>query len=85
MFRPRCSRAPLKIPSVQRLAVGIFPSLHRPCCSLPPLNCSCFIKSSITTTTSPLLSHRSSNMLDPKSLMKDMESELFNYTTGRFM
>ncbi|TFY73597.1 hypothetical protein EWM64_g10415 [Hericium alpestre] len=24
-------------------------------------------------------------MLDPKSLMKDLESELFNYTTGRFL
>ncbi|KAF8273504.1 hypothetical protein EI94DRAFT_1826231 [Lactarius quietus] len=24
-------------------------------------------------------------MLDPKSLMEDLKSELFNYTTGRFL
>ena len=35
--------------------------------------------------TSGLPSRRLSNMLDPKSLMEDLESELFNYTTGRFL
>ena len=39
----------------------------------------------ITTKTRPLHSLRLSNTLDPESLMKDLESELFHYTTGRFL
>ncbi|KIY52191.1 hypothetical protein FISHEDRAFT_63935 [Fistulina hepatica ATCC 64428] len=80
MFRLRCS----KIPSLRLLAAGISSSLRRPRCPLSSLNPS-FTRNPITTTTSRLPSRRLSNMLDSKSFMKDVESELFNYTTGRFL
>ena len=73
-----------KIPSQRLLAAGVSPSLRRPRDPLSLLNPS-FTRNTITTTTSRLPSLRLSNMLDPKSLMKDLESELFNYTTGRFL
>jgi hypothetical protein len=80
MFRLWCS----KIPSLRLLAAGVSSSLRRPCCPLSSLNPS-FTRNPITTTASRLPSRRLSNMLDPKSLMEDMESELFNYTTRRFL
>ena len=80
MFRLWCS----KIPSLRLLAAGVSSSLRRPCCPLSSLSPS-FTRNPITTTTSRLPSHRLSNMLDPKSLMEDLESERFNYTTGRFL
>ncbi|KAF5376644.1 hypothetical protein D9615_007875 [Tricholomella constricta] len=76
MFRPRCS----KIPSLRLLAA----SLRRHRCPLSSFNPS-FTRNPITTTASRLPSRRLSNMLDPKSFMKDLEDELFNYTTGRFL
>ena len=39
-----------------------------------------FPRNHITTMSSPL-----SNTLDPKSLMEDLESELFHYTSGRYL
>ncbi|KAF8259802.1 kinase-like domain-containing protein [Lactarius quietus] len=65
------------------LAAGVPSSLRRPRCplSLPnPLS-----RGTHHHHDSQLPSRRLSNMLDPKSLMEDMESELFNYTTGRFL
>ena len=43
------------------------------------------MRSPITTKASPLPSLRLFNTMDPESLMKDPESELFPYTTGRFL
>ena len=39
----------------------------------------------IAAVASPLSSPRLSNTLDPKSLMKDLDSELFQYTSGRYL
>ncbi len=79
MFRLGCS----KIPSLRLLSAGVSSSLRRPRCLLSSLEPS-FTRSPIATaTTIRLPSHR--HMLDPKSLMEDRESELFNYTTGRFL
>ncbi|PPQ88103.1 hypothetical protein CVT25_014400 [Psilocybe cyanescens] len=80
MFRLRCS----KIPCLRLLVAGVSSSLRHPCCPFFSLNPS-FARNMITTTTSQLPSRRGSNILDPKSLMKDLDSELFNYTTGRFL
>lgn len=80
MFRLRCS----KIPSLRLLGAEVFSSLLRPRYLLSSLNRS-FTKNLTTNTTNRLSSPRLSNMLDPKSLMVDMESDLFNYTTGRFL
>ena len=44
-----------------------------------------FPRNHITTMTSPLSYRRLSNALDPKSLMKDLDSELFQYTSGRYL
>lgn len=80
MLRPWCS----KIPSLRLLAAAVSSSLRRPRCPLFLLNPSS-TTNPITTTASQPHSRRLSNMLDPKSLMEDLESELFNYTTGRFL
>ncbi|KAJ3794067.1 hypothetical protein GGU11DRAFT_818342 [Lentinula aff. detonsa] len=71
IYRFQCS----KIPSLRLLAADFSSSLLR----LSSLNPS-FTKNLTTTTTSRL-----SNMLEPQSLMMDLESELFNYTAGRFL
>ena len=52
--------------------------LRRPLCPLYSLR-------SFSAISSRLPSTRLSNMLDPNSLMEDLQSELFNYTTGRFL
>lgn len=82
MLRLWCS----KVPSLQLLAAGVSSSLRRPHCPLSLPNPSS-TTNPITTTASQLPSRRrlSNFMLDPKSLMEDLESELFNYTTGRFL
>ncbi|KAJ7066478.1 kinase-like domain-containing protein [Mycena amicta] len=64
-------------------AAGVSLSLRRPRCLFPSLK----ISFTRTTTTSPLLSRRAQlpNTVDPNALMRDPQSELFNYTTGRFL
>ena len=80
MFRLWCS----KVPSLRPLATRVSSPLICPCCPLSSLNPS-FTRNSITTTTSRLPSRQLSSRMDPKSLMMDLESDLFNYTTGRFL
>ena len=79
----------VRLPRLELLSlrhpVARLSSLRRPRCPLSLLNPSS-MRNPITTMTSrrppaPLLP----TTLDPKSLMADTESELFNYTTGRFL
>ncbi|KAK7695260.1 hypothetical protein QCA50_002450 [Cerrena zonata] len=80
MFRLRCS----KFPSLRLLAAEVSSSLLRPRCLPSSLNC--FSTRNLTTTTlNRLPSGRLSNRIDPKSLMMDLENEVFNYTSGRFL
>ena len=80
MFRLPCLELLFLRHPVARLS-----SLRRPRCPLSLLNPSS-TRSPIATMTSrrppsPLFP----SMLNPKSLMEDTESELFNYTSGRFL
>ncbi|OSX65443.1 hypothetical protein POSPLADRAFT_1134045 [Postia placenta MAD-698-R-SB12] len=74
----------LFVQNMKLRSTAVSSSLRRPRCPLFLLNPSS-TTNPITTTASQPHSRRLSNMLDPKSLMEDLESELFNYTTGRFL
>lgn len=73
-----------KIPSLRPLGAEVSSSplrRRRPLSSLSPS----FTRNLTTIATNRLPSRRLSNMLDPVSLMTNLESEIFNYTTGRFL
>ena len=80
MFRRRFS----KVPSLRFLGVEVNSSLLRPRHLFSSFNPS-FTRNLATNTTNRLPSRRLSNILDPKSLMMDLDGEIFNYTTGRFL
>ena len=70
--------------TLRLFAAGVSSSLSPRCSPLSSRKPSSR-KNPIATKTSPLPSLRLSNTLDLKSLMKDLESELFHYTAGRFL
>lgn len=83
MLRLPCS----KLPSLRLLRAAVSSSLRRPSrplsFKLPDVSCT---RSPINTMASRRqYSSGFSTRLDPNSLMEDTESELFNYTTGRFL
>jgi hypothetical protein len=82
MFRLRC----LKTPSLRRPGAKLSSPLLSPCypLALSAPNPS-FTKNLTTSTINRLPPRQLSDKLDPKSLMMDLESEIFNYTTGHFL
>ncbi|KAK7048963.1 hypothetical protein R3P38DRAFT_3388160 [Favolaschia claudopus] len=74
----------LKVPSLRFLGVEAYSSSLRPRCLFSSFNPS-FTRNLATNATNRLPSRRISSILDSKSLMMDLDSEIFNYTTGRFL
>lgn len=80
MIRPRCS----KITSLRVLSAKASSSSRRPRYPLSSRHPS-FTRNLATITSNRPPPRQLYNRLNPKSLMMDLESEIFNYTTGRFL